>query len=843
MQAPERHYRLAVRTEARPVRIAFLFTPNTPMEMLLDVIEWSHEVWGGRFFPIVPVVDGGIPKPWNDLLDATDPDVLCLLEDFPRAFVEDLDRRLRPFDIEPLERLSNGTYRPPFSKLHRFATSTASIPRLLISQDRGALPLRFVRLSRKHSEARNTFAMVNFGELVEMAHTDAVFSTEHTDTMPRHNLWFADLLSTCTRAAHRTVLPSVFSECFASSAIHYQGLFLPDFPMLVMGDSSLDLALAWNLMLLRESDSSWRRPFFRERSNRRREVLYVPTSVFDDKETLAALGRWIAWNNNEGGGQRPFSTTSISLSVTHQTELVARLLPTAFWAYGDRRLPCTYFGGAQRPLADPRFPTMRPASFFDTEAMSQVDVLDGHCQVPVPRPKIAEFDHSTAQWFVDLDLEHTRPYEGAATTPRGSPTFWNWPRRVGVAQNFIHGGFIRVRADGGASISVTTQRDRISLQIPEPGSVTYLTLLTRTARDSRLDLKSVPALIERPSTSKDGRALEGLLDLFQGLHAAAEVKNDPIWSEVFRLAAHKRSSLGIGEELARDIGEAIQTAVRTEPLEQTHNDRIADLTLRLAARLRAREGEPRSFTWSEVLEVFKRTQRSHPDLKGISRDQVQESLDFFMPHHFAGLLDTGVVKRGANIPCETCGLNVWLAVDSIREDTLCRGCGAHLRLPTDSIAWSYTLNELVYRVVRDSGLGAVLVALEDLDRESRGTLDFLLPAEVRKRGESALLTDFDIACVSQGKLIVGEVKADARLFALTKDGEEHGRQVRALLEAAELVDADEVRFYSGIASAKHWEQFEALVRNTIQSQAWRPGVIVAKDLGSRYSDTRLEFRF
>jgi len=61
----------------RPRKIAFFINPlNCPTKLFDAIIEFNTNCWGGRYNPIIPIVDGNISEDYWKLLKFSDPDII-----------------------------------------------------------------------------------------------------------------------------------------------------------------------------------------------------------------------------------------------------------------------------------------------------------------------------------------------------------------------------------------------------------------------------------------------------------------------------------------------------------------------------------------------------------------------------------------------------------------------------------------------------------------------------------------------------------------------------------------------------------------------------------------------
>lgn len=132
------------------------------------------------------------------------------------------------------------------------------------------------------------------------------------------------------------------------------------------------------------------------------------------------------------------------------------------------------------------------------------------------------------------------------------------------------------------------------------------------------------------------------------------------------------------------------------------------------------------------------------------------------------LSERQVVTRGFYLTCTNCETQAWYPLRVVHERVLCLGCFTEFSLPvekpkTQEIAWEYTLNTLVNRIMDQDALVAVLA----ISRLAQGRqICCVVPGlEIHRaanpRGQA--ITDFDFIFVSQQEMYAGECKAGTEL--------------------------------------------------------------------------------
>ncbi|MGC2473548.1 MAG: hypothetical protein WA485_04385 [Candidatus Sulfotelmatobacter sp.] len=99
MGQPNQHLTVLVRP--RQTRVAYLIDPAaTSLDLLDTLFSASTGFWGGRLFPIIPVIDGLISPGYWSLLRRIDPDWVYSYTVLPQDTVDQLLREINPLAME-----------------------------------------------------------------------------------------------------------------------------------------------------------------------------------------------------------------------------------------------------------------------------------------------------------------------------------------------------------------------------------------------------------------------------------------------------------------------------------------------------------------------------------------------------------------------------------------------------------------------------------------------------------------------------------------------------------------------------------------------------------------------
>ncbi|MHB1424118.1 MAG: hypothetical protein ACYC3I_13155 [Gemmataceae bacterium] len=132
------------------------------------------------------------------------------------------------------------------------------------------------------------------------------------------------------------------------------------------------------------------------------------------------------------------------------------------------------------------------------------------------------------------------------------------------------------------------------------------------------------------------------------------------------------------------------------------------------------------------------------------------------------LAEKNVVKRGFHTTCSVCQTPAWVPLHAIHEYLICPGCSAEFLLPVEhppgsalELAWEYTLNSLVNRVMDQDVLPAVLALYHET--KSISDLFFVPGLELIPKGQCDAKGEFDFFFIRDQELFAGECKAGTEL--------------------------------------------------------------------------------
>jgi hypothetical protein len=109
--------------------------------------------------------------------------------------------------------------------------------------------------------------------------------------------------------------------------------------------------------------------------------------------------------------------------------------------------------------------------------------------------------------------------------------------------------------------------------------------------------------------------------------------------------------------------------------------------------------------------------------------------------------------------CHSCGYKNWFSIDEIKSDLFCKGCHTSFKCPVEA-QWYYKLNELVKNTIMHQGVMPTILCLGQILNSSRNSFIYCPNLDPYKNERDK--NEIDIICISDGQLIIGEVKNTAR---------------------------------------------------------------------------------
>ena len=213
---------------------------------------------------------------------------------------------------------------------------------------------------------------------------------------------------------------------------------------------------------------------------------------------------------------------------------------------------------------------------------------------------------------------------------------------------------------------------------------------------------------------------------------------------------------------------------REGSLTDENSDAIKRLTAHIINESKKLDLKQKEFPFDEFTQEAKHWQEKYKKNMMSANNQSGVDLEWdFRPENVKDTLEQltrrNIVQVGVRPRCSRCGMAHWYHVDDIRQHLTCQGCRIQFSLHPE-LTWHYRLNELIHAAHALHGTTPVILVLGQLLNESRTSFLFspnlnLLSKPQDESSETLEKTaEVDIACIQDGKFIIGEVKQSMNLF-------------------------------------------------------------------------------
>ncbi len=725
---------ITVTTVTRPKRIAFLIDPDnaSAQSQVDELIQHAVGRWGGGHYPIIATDGVAVAEDGWRVINAVDPDVVCAVTPIDDNLSTRIAEAVAPGAIERLvdrqrEHLPASISGHPFS-----AVDVHDIPRYMLGLQPWGIPHRFLYLKEtlNTNPAIRAFALRNFGTIRETISTKQAFEGLPVENIDLEEVDFGGLLETFVQFHGRLITPHDLSLSAANLPYSLQyDQFARGFH-LVVGDSARDVMYAWNRRLISEG---WMG----------RDVLWLPTSLAEDANLLAVIGKWISreYFNNQG----PLGfVVSYSADRGLLERVATEVQKTAWMHFAPKTLERNQFPFPETSIAG--YGVLRDPPPRRTEQIPLADDT-GLLSFPVP-PFLASRRGADDGWMVDLDIEyHLDP-------PRHSnkPDSWRLPKRPVLGQLFAESAKLaRVVNSGLPSAEVKRTDQFIRLRIPSKRRILHGLL-------QPVEAKATPRQARFPyfETSEQGRRLSGIIGLFGSLEYAGQTFDDGYWRSVLLQLA------GVAENQRKSQVTRVEGMLEQASGADGIGTPEARTTLahRLVARLEYFARPTPSISWDEFRQRFSELKRAASEHTSIADN---ESFEDLKAREVQAFLEGGILVQGVSLRCEHCGKEDWWITSALSSEVRCDGCLRSFAFPANP-TWRFRLNSLIRNGITKAGVLAVLHTLLKKGQFAHDLFLYLPCQALYEHHDGDPYTDLDLIAIRDGQIIIGEVKSSAEAF-------------------------------------------------------------------------------
>lgn len=523
----------------------------------------------------------------------------------------------------------------------------------------------------------------------------------------------------------------------------------------------------------------WNRPWLLSRRKRKyMNQLWLPTILATDPAVEESLCSWLDGNTwRKNGNPKTFNFVTFS-AENQELENIANRFQRTLGAfthakhYAEPQIPnlvsehLSFFLG-ENPLSS------RDSSIETRRAQGNQDILE------LTEPDGLAPHESNGHWMADFYIEFThdadKNQEDVLRRMSRNSGFWKLPNRNHLTSNMFN-RFSRIRQNGFPSALMKREEKVLRFTLENSESVVASLFYSNNRfvygdNDPRVQVATAP--YDHCDLSDKGKYLQGVLDLFGDLTFAYEVLRNPYWRAMFdSLSKNIGAEQNAEESIANKLKKLID---RSGPLTSANQDAIESLakqTANLAKNLTLSQKESHFKAFEAEADIWK-----NEFIKGVKSTGNYSERDLmgfgFRPEDvkdaLSQLTQRNIIQIGVKPQCSNCGMTSWYHVDDVGQQLICQGCRAPFPLDPE-LTWQYRLNSLVHAAHASHGTTPLILVLGQLLDESRISFFFspnlnLLDAPKDKLSEKLeTVAEVDIACIKDGKFIIGEVKQSMSLF-------------------------------------------------------------------------------
>ena len=531
---------------------------------------------------------------------------------------------------------------------------------------------------------------------------------------------------------------------------------------IIVGDTLQDIVYSWN------------RPVSLPRRKRgRMNQIWLPKALAKDADMEEALCAWIKPVRQSSGTPATIRFVSFSTEKQELEDIAGRFRENPRVRHRHVRTVTDCF-------EEPQTPNFRPEDPFFTHIGNGMDIHsiqgnEGILELTVPK-ELAQ-RNINGHWMADFYIEFTHDrygnHEDVIKRLDRSSLFWRFPNRNHLTHH-IFDRPSRVKRNGFPSVMMPIGETVLRFSLEDAESV-VASLFWRENRpadehsDPRTQLVEERYYLAEPSDK--GKYLQGILELFGNLTFAYQVLKNPYWRAMFdALSKNTRAEQHAHEAIANKLKKQIG---RSGTLTVKNQSAIESLTAHIINEAKKLDLKQKELPFDGFMQEVKQWRKEYIKNVQVADDQSEEDILGFRPEDvevaLAQLTQRNIVQIGIKPHCPRCGLAQWCYIDDIGQHLTCQGCRIQFPLHPEP-TWYYRLNELTRAAYASHGTTPVILVLGQLFRECRTSflfspnLDLLTKPQGASPEKLDKAAEVDIACIQDGKFIIGEVKQSMSLF-------------------------------------------------------------------------------
>lgn len=745
---------ISVYSQPRPVRIVFLIdVDNCPAEMQSAILDFNLKLWGGRLNLIIPIDKGAIPPGYWNLMRFYDPDVIYSYANISEDMIRKIDIEISPYHFKIHKIIHDDGHKFIPDIRGKFLTvDFSAVPTEVFNPfgDRFLLLICHNRPTWEHY----LFFQTNFGIYNDQHMYQPPSELERLVVSEKSS---PDAFLEQIADRRRVIYPWQFTVSGVPlKQFHGDRSSLHDCFTVVIGDSVWNWLYMWNKIFLLSAP-------------RRNEInqLYIPFNIIKSESLHPALKKLLSIHAHRCTSHPPDVVfASCDTSEERLSEISKKLTENIDAIPRVRRIACDF-----DELKD-----LKDKDWSDYQRFPQHDYVSGNKFYLKPPYPSLKGKLQRGEWIVDFKIEyHPQKYSYMDMS-----YWWKLPRMSSLSRCFLKNGRGRGRINSDGCLSVIVGGDGSSdlcIRIPDDMNI-IRSLLMQDRRpsftdDVRYNLTSTKHVYDYMQLSDKGRNLNGFLNLFGNLSLAGALVEHHFWRTVFEdmCRVNIQNESNVLRDAKNKLNKLVPNWFANRPSDSSKKSEyfsgIVESLSHLIVRLGRHLKDPSTdITFSRLLRLFEAERQAfietpghEPDFEADPQRNKKELLEVLKE-----LTSSKILIQGIKPSCSRCGFQTWYSANEVKFELTCNGCQFEMQIPPQT-EWVYRLNSLVQDAIRRHGTFPVIWTLSQLLRQSRGSFISGHCLELCGETDGSILAEVDIACVSDGNFIIGEIKTKASQFS------------------------------------------------------------------------------
>lgn len=742
MTLETQEYRSILHT-SRPLRYAFIvdLEASEISKQLTDIFQFSTRMWGGRLNTIIPLLKGEISQAWWQIFKICDPDKVIACTPISQELIHKIYKDICPGEIIFISE------RDSILAPRQCPVSAFEIPKYQEKIPSYGKRKKYycIKSDEDPSGEEQKFVEVNFG-----CYRNNVFLTESFKNVTSKEILLTDKLDVQSfineislQYDEKPIFPLDICAMYASKPYNTEHDVFSSNLQIIVGNSPLDLIYFWNRHMYTQGHNG-------------RDTIWIPPELLQNEDSSKKIGKWI--NANYYGGNNGAAAAYVVSFSEDNLERYTQQLKQSFPSFGIRTRKMSI--DSIPPLNMYPVDTVTETANGIKDHLTSINrtiIENGSFLLSPQKPPFYYSGGFNGFFAIDLRIEH-KPKQFANKTE-----VIQVPQRFGLSFTFFGYPPITSRINnlGHPTRVVAINDNLIKLSIPN-----VVNFLNEYKFDLPKDSKTVSRSLSETKfhlrDSEEGKELKRLIDLFGDLGSLGNFLEDRFLVKfAYELSNIKNMNDEVRHKLKK-LNHAVTILAKIispdAALSQNQIEECIDL---LDEKLNVFFNKPNNeYSLDQIKKLFGQTKSNAVKRgKDVNFWDAYKNFNDFHLEQFNYYYNKKIFLQGFRQSCPFCSHEDWYPM-SQNGELNCNACASPYQVeifPEVKIR----INDLFARALKKNGYIYVAWALYHLQRDSfKSSFFYLHSQDIIPKGKQEELTDLDLIIIKDGKLGIGEVKAN-----------------------------------------------------------------------------------